>query len=166
MILAFMTKFPKGLGTLSGRSTFFVEKIWQSFPDEKTADIFSGYLDGMEMVDYDFSCDAISLRAKKHTIRKDERNRWKVGMDIHFFINVRTKKMFKFAPIVKVKLIQKISIKPNAETFRVKIDDHFLSDDEIEKLSINDGFNSVEEFFSYFNEDFTGRLIHWTNVRY
>jgi hypothetical protein len=159
MTLAFSTEINK-------KPTHFVEKIWQSFPEEKTADIFSDYLDGMEMVDYDFSCDAIDMRSKTHTIREDKSKRWKVGNKIHFVINNRTKKRFQFAPIVNVKSIQQIFITPNSEIFRVNVDGKWLDDYEIEKLALNDGFNSVKDFFDWFNEDFVGKIIHWTDARY
>lgn len=28
------------------------------------------------------------------------------------------------------------------------------------------GFDTIEEFFAYFNEDFVGKIIHWTDLRY
>jgi len=105
-------------------------------------------------------------RKKKHTIRTDSKNRWKAGKNIHFVINNRTPERFQFAPLVICKSVQEISIKPDAETFRVKIDRHFLSDIQIENLAINDGFDSAEDFFAYFNKDFTGKIIHWTNLKY
>lgn len=30
----------------------------------------------------------------------------------------------------------------------------------------NDGFNSIDDFFAYFNKDFSGKIIHWTDLRY
>jgi ribonuclease HIII len=41
-----------------------------------------------------------------------------------------------------------------------------LNDKEIETLAQNDGFNTIYDFFAYFNEDFTGKLIHWTDLKY
>lgn len=38
--------------------------------------------------------------------------------------------------------------------------------DLIEKIAINDGFDSVDDFFSWFKDDFTGKIIHWTNLKY
>jgi len=159
MTLAFSTEINK-------KPTYFVEKIWQSFPEEKTADIFSYYLDGMDLVDYNFSCDAIDIRSKIHTIREDKSKRWKVGNKIHFVINNRTKKRLQFAPVVNVKSIQQIFITPNSEIFRVNVDGKWLEDSEIEKLALNDGFNNVEDFFDWFSEDFVGKIIHWTDSRY
>jgi len=171
MTLAFMTK-------LDGKPTYFIEKIWQSFPDEKTADIFSYYLDGMDSVHYNFSCDAIDMREKIHTIRLDKSKRWKVGNKIHFVINNRTPKRYQFAPIVIVKSVQDIKITEmlmtqtayctvsNNKIFKVEIDGRVLHKSEVEKLAFNDGFENVDAFFNYFNEDFKGSLIHWTEHEY
>ena len=41
-----------------------------------------------------------------------------------------------------------------------------LKPEEIQKLSLNDGFDSCEDFFAWFNEDFSGKIIHWTPFRY
>ena len=34
------------------------------------------------------------------------------------------------------------------------------------QLAINDGFESLKHFFEYFNEDFEGKIIHWTDLKY
>ena len=36
----------------------------------------------------------------------------------------------------------------------------------IKLLTKNDGFESVESFFEYFNENFRGKIIHWTEFTY
>jgi len=41
-----------------------------------------------------------------------------------------------------------------------------LTEHEIAKLAWNDGFDSVSDFWNYFNEDFYGQIIHWTDLRY
>lgn len=28
------------------------------------------------------------------------------------------------------------------------------------------GFDSVKDFFRYFNKDFKGKIIHWTDLKY
>lgn len=50
--------------------------------------------------------------------------------------------------------------------FMVKVDGRFLSTPEIEVLAVNDGFENTDDFFNWFNEDFEGQIIHWTNFRY
>lgn len=37
---------------------------------------------------------------------------------------------------------------------------------QIKQLAINDGFDSLESFYGYFNKDFSGKIIHWTDLRY
>lgn len=84
--------------------------------------------------------------------------------------------MFRFAPVLPVVSVQKVEIVyyHNRETLSldlpqkkgVIIDEKPLMRGEIEQLSQNDGFDTVDEFFEYFNEDFTGKLIHWTDFKY
>lgn len=129
---------------------------------------------------------------KLHTIREDKSNRWRTGTDIHFVINNRTKNRFQFAPVIKCVSTQDIEIRDVTGTkvslanslnfgwivshqvkdvtfylaYEIYIDGKRLLSDEISKLAINDGFDSVDDFFAYFNKDFTGKLIHWTNLKY
>ena len=173
MILGFSTIFPKGKGKLSGNKTHFVEKIWQSISESITMKTFTSFLDGMENVNYDFSLDAIDMMPKLHTIRSDEKNRWIVGMDIHFYIGVRTKNMFRFAPTLKVKSIQKIEITYDEDIcekyFSIPtafIDNRPLTILEFQQLAVNDGFADESEFCHWFDEDFTGKIIHWTDLKY
>lgn len=177
MILGFSTKFPKGKGRLSGKNTFFVERITSNlsrFLDEDIDNYIPkiikslGYNSQIELVR-----QVVDLKGKKHTIRKDSKDRWKKGNDIHFSINVRAKNQLQFAPVVKCKSIQKINITYNEEVCEafgcepcVFIDDKPLYIHDYEKLAINDGFDSVHDFFEWFNEDFEGKLIHWTNLKY
>ena len=30
----------------------------------------------------------------------------------------------------------------------------------------NDGFASISDFFKFFNKDYTGKIIHWTDLKY
>ena len=46
------------------------------------------------------------------------------------------------------------------------IDNIVLTNKQIEQLAKNDGFDSVQDFFNWFNEDFNGRIIHWTDFKY
>lgn len=110
---------------------------------------------------------------KIHTIRVDEKNNWKEGNLIHFVINNRTKNRYQFAPVVKCISTQKIKIhywhNTKTEEFdlpEVYIDDKVLRKKQIEALAINDGFENSKAFFAYFNTNFTGKIIHWTNTRY
>lgn len=172
MILPFSTK-------LNGKPTYFVERIWEAI-------LTKGIL-----------CNAIEMaqigtkalpenylvgthKPKLHTIREDKNDRWKVGTKIDFFINVRQKDMFRFAPVLPVVSTQKVHIMwfNTFGTFvaRVFIDDKSFACVKFEKemivtgkmleLAQNDGFDTIEDFFAYFDKDFKGKIIHWTDLRY
>ena len=116
---------------------------------------------------------------KIHTIRAG--NRWRVGMVIDFFINTRTINMFRFAPKIAAKHVQKIKINwvqdygNDLKIVCIEIDnqpfielytDLAIGSDKLIKLAINDGFESASDFLNYFNKDFTGQLIFWAGDKY
>jgi len=100
---------------------------------------------------------------KLHTIRWDSKKRWKIGNKIHFSTGVRTSKYNCFKEGI-CKGIQEIEIKDRD----VWIDGIICTFDEVEYLSINDGFDSIEDFWSWFDQysPFTGKIIHWTKLMY
>lgn len=160
MTLAFSTQ-------LNGKPTYFVEKILaglHSFEDFKgfyLSDLYNHDLDYLEMA-----------APKLHTIREDKKDRWKPGNKIHNKIwtgKPYNSPTFQFTPVLKCVSTQVISIKHSSEKWRqpwVTVDNSLLTGPEIEELAINDGFESSKEFFEYFNQDFTGKIIHWTKWRY
>lgn len=113
-------------------------------------------------------------RYKIHTIREDKNNRFKPGINLHLVINPYQKgKRLQFAPLIKCTSTQSIIIKycynPKTENFDlpfILIDDKELNKQQICELALNDGFNSLQDFFAYFKTDFTGKIIHWTNFKY
>lgn len=171
MTLAFSTKWPKHMpANMAGQPTRFMEKITENLLRDQLIKIpkqdWGLYWKYHEFPNYVVG----SEKQKRHSIRRDEHNRWKPGMDIHFVINNRTPWRFQFAPIVKCTGTQKVVIcykdqdgLTMAEP-RVYIDNVWLAN--VEQLAINDGFNSVEDFFAWFNTDFTGKIIHWTDLKY
>lgn len=169
-----MQNWPKELA-LSEPKTYFIEKINLGLlQNEKIKRI--DYVDSLEEFRAKFNTNwdiKPHLAPKLHTIRRDEQNRWKEGMNIHFVVNGRTKDRFQFAPIVKCVSVQEIEIlhcpfpvdsEQNHEI--VSVDNKILKRAEIKLIAKNDGFESVEDFFKYFNQDFKGKLIHWTNLKY
>ena len=116
---------------------------------------------------------------KIHTIREDSHNRWKQGIKMHMATGVRTKKYNQFYEDT-CKSTQKIEIKYNkGGGVNVFIDNNFFhyqtswglewekeSKNRMLKLAINDGFDSIESFFKWFNGDFVGKIIHWTDLIY
>jgi hypothetical protein len=117
---------------------------------------------------------------KIHTIREDSTDRWSEGKHIHMATGVRTKHYdcFKELPCTG---IQSIHIRHNANGWKNIFIGGFLfcvvnvyeplkgSVTDLEKLknlAINDGFEDLADFFTWFNSDFKGKLIHWTDKRY
>lgn len=43
----------------------------------------------------------------------------------------------------------------------VAIEGYYLRLCEIEELAINDGLESIDNFFAWFDKDFDGKIIHW-----
>jgi hypothetical protein len=189
MILGFSTQ-------LNGKATYFVEKILAGLIDKMVSsdDKPFGINLKKHINDYaDFKkvkrVDSFKLieyaEPKLHTIREDQTNRWKSGMKIDFFINVRTKNMFRFAPVLTVVSVQKIEIKwfieGKRKSVRIIIDGKefayikflygvnttsFQVTGKASLISENDGFDFLQDFFTYFDKDFTGKIIHWTDLKY
>lgn len=110
--------------------------------------------------------EKIINKSKIHTIRYDEKNRWKAGNIIHFATGIRTKNYNCFRHGF-CQSIQQIKIKHKVDFYiTIEIDGKNLLKEEIEQLAKNDGFDSVQDFFEWFNEDFEGRIIHWTEFKY
>lgn len=166
MTLSFSTK-------IKGKPTYFIEKIWKSILREGVAcnliDLNIKLRDTLHLIG---NYVIATYKPKLHTIREDKANRWNAGSKIHFVINNRTKNRFQFAPVVKCVSVQKIEIKYFSnfgdwmgDTLTL-IDGMAVKVDVIETLAKNDGFENVEDFFAYFNKNFTGKIIHWTDFKY
>ncbi len=174
MILSFSTQ-------LNGKPTYFVEKIWGGLL-RYVIPIDLAYVEYLERHEEKFGKHWDFLpedhermtNLKIHTIREDKKERWKPGTKIDFFINCRQKDMFRFAPVLPVVSVQKVEIlyKPETVFFArtypadVYVDKRRLEIREFAKFVHNDGFDTIEDFFSYFNKDFHGKIIHWTDLRY
>lgn len=133
------------------------------------------------MVDTHFE-KKIKSGEKIHSIREDPHNRWKPGTKVHCATGVRTKHYNCFHQ-TECSSSQTISIKHNVGQIVVIIDDvvfgeayhHGLNGSFgdlyewsvcLDELAQNDGFDSVEDFFEWFSEDYEGKIIHWTDFRY
>ena len=104
---------------------------------------------------------------KIHSIRENKSHRWKLGMMIQFATGGRTKKYNQFHTGQCVS-IQPIEIRWKKGFFCpfIKIGDKFLNYEEIFVLATNDGFDHISSFCQWFNKDFNGTIIHWTDFRY
>ena len=105
--------------------------------------------------------DKILDGIKIHTIREDPLGRWKSGKLIHFATGVRTKKYHCFKKGICIGT-QKIKI----HCGDVYVDGELLELSVIEAISSNDGFYSIYDFNLWFEEDFEGVIVHWTNFKY
>lgn len=174
MTLSFSTKWDKRMGNLAGKPNYFVEKIWKGLQKSHLASRSSYYTYHNKYHEQlkSFWPDAPFLNPKLHTIREDKSNRWREGMDVHFVINNRTKNRFQFAPVIKCVSVQRIEIEYSTQIPILVIDNrHFFNpflgiDEGMEELAINDGFPSIDAFFQYFNYDFQGKIIHWTDLKF
>ncbi len=195
MILPYSTK-------INGNPTYFVEKILKGMLNEYEKTNHDKYIgtvghlyDAGDFLNYmyadDFLAKVDSVNPKLHTVREDLKERWKPGINIDFFINVRRPNMYRFAPVLPVVSSQKIEFiwKDNTEnltclgtsfdkTCTIMIDDRFYGDAYFFNGSVvsssytipifanNDGFDTPEELFAYFNKNFKGKIIHWTDLKY
>ena len=181
MILGFSTQ-------INNRPTYFFERIWEgllrfNFDTDIEYQLFLNAHHQQFGEYWDWFPDEHTrlTNTKGHTIREDKNNRWHAGTMIDFFINTRQKEMFRFAPVLPVVSVQKIEIKWftffDKKLVRVFIDDeqfesvkidnsHLQTTGRMEEFAQQDGFDTVTEFFEYFNEDFKGKIIHWTDKRY
>lgn len=50
--------------------------------------------------------------------------------------------------------------------YTVKIDGRILNSEEVSKLAINDGLPNADAFFCWFDTDFIGQIVHWTDFEY
>lgn len=116
---------------------------------------------------------------KIHTIRADKHGRWKQGMTIQFATGAGTKAYNQFHE-AECTGVQDIEIKytDNRGAVKIYIDGKHLGTwhrfmpqrsenvADVLRLAVNDGFEGVTEFLNWFSRDFTGRIIHWTAMKY
>lgn len=129
--------------------------------------------------------EPIKKGIKGHTIRKDEANRWKPGMTMHMYTGGRfSKEYHKFAEKqcvstqkIKMWVIKASDVIGDDEHgyfIGVKIDGLQVNPLTMHQLSERDGFGTHGDFLSWWipailklpNQVFTGKIIHWTDLRY
>jgi len=163
---------------LKGKPTHFVERIVKSVLDGYTeieTDCFELLKQAESNYDgkYSFNWDIEkTVEPKLHTFRIDNKNRWKSGNKIHPVINNRSKNQLQFAPVFKCIHTQILHIDTNLEKVIVigSVINKSLGWSNIQRFAINDGFNNTDDFFSALRSMhsgvITGKLIHWTNLKY
>ena len=118
--------------------------------------------------------EKILAGVKIHTIREDTTGRWAAGRKMHFAYGVRTKHYECFKKDV-CRATQRIEIwyeNKDSDFPIVTIDGRplFYGNEQdfavLWDLAINDGFEDINAFCRWFNKDFTGKIIHWTEKLY
>ena len=149
---------------LNGKRSYFPEKIIKGLgTDPVTAEI-ANYIPTNDFDEEVF----INCNPKLHTIRQDKSNRWKVGNKIHSVIYNRTPNRLQFVKTLTCICVQDIRIIPDGEDVPqgIVVDGRVLYIEEEVALIQNEGFDSTEDFWNYFDKGFTGKIIHWTNLMY
>lgn len=172
MILPFSTKFK------DGTPTYFIQKIWIALmfsdPRKTFSEMFKHYQGYAVKFGTFPEGENEDLAPKLHSIREDKHDRWHAGRMIHPVINNRSKNQFQFSPAFPCVSTQKIEIKwgeltydnKTFKTLQVIVDGETLETNEIKQLARNDGFKNDAQFMAWFDHDFTGKIIHWTDLRY
>ena len=180
--------FKEFLDTKKQKPTYFKEKIldrhvwtmpFQKLPDD--APYPNGYIMG-----------SLKFPNKLHTIRADSHDRWKAGRSIQMVYRgagykIKDKFNEGIPELEKCVSTQKIKFKWKKKSVSIFIDgtlkcfikaSYDLDIDKvvpecsyehqqfIRTLSMNDGFDHVREFLAWFNKDFTGKIIHWSDLKY
>lgn len=160
---------------INGKPNYFIEKIWSGIiqnqlierPEFESRQYRHQFAHRFKTI---WDIPTLAPKPKITTIRHDPHNRWKAGMNIHPVINNRSTNRFQFAPAIPCLSVQKIEVEyvdTGIGIMRViRVDGLTLGQRDREILAINDGFNSIEDFFAYFNKDFNGKIIHWTDLQY
>ena len=164
-----------------GRKTHFMEKMMVLFGQENyppNPDI------AKSLIHPDFDLKVfVKAKPKLHTLREDKNDRWKAGMKIHAVIHNRSSKMFRFLPVFECTGVQRVriaytSIGDTRRSASIIIDGKYQGaavwhncklekcSKKIRTIAQNDGFDTVNDFFEWFSEDWEGKIIHWTDLRY
>lgn len=179
---------------INGNPNYFVQKIWKSIKANiRLEPLDYEWYEAKAKRQFNFDITKpTQVNAKDHTIRVDPHKRWRAGMSIHPVISNRTPNRFQFAPTIKCVSVQRIDIKDVTDksktgadlnyvyvikhrvgdvdfylAYEVYVDGKRLMSDVIERLAINDGFESADSFFEYFKDGIVdGSLIHWTDIKY
>jgi hypothetical protein len=175
MKLEFTRRFPAGLKNLSLKPTYFIDKISRCLvvTNQLKAIDFCGFYDSYKYK-FDKSYDLDETETPKlHTIRRNLFNKWQETSEIEFCINRNSEDEFQFAPTTSIIALQFIRISYNEADCEkacsepaIYIDEKPIDLKTLSALAVNDGFENVVDFLTYFNTNFTGIIIHWTNLKY
>lgn len=160
MILGFSQHFDKA----KTQPTYFREKILAGCDPTKVTVIAKGEFNPVSLASK--MIEIKQMHPKLTTIRAG--HRWRPGMSIQMAYGVRSGSYQQFnkgIPELSVcKGVQEIEILPDLG--KVAIDGGLVTYAAMEKIAKNDGFESREQFFAWFNKQEVLQLIHWSDLRY
>lgn len=173
MILDFATNFPGGKGSLSGKPTDFVVKIWASLLKNNVKVNVHQFTKYGLMISKEESDRIMSATPKIHTMRRDENDSWKAGELMSPYVNNDANMdLHQFAPDLNCTGTQKITIEKFGDSglwqcdYLVQIDGVHQIAKSFPRLAKNSGFEDPEGFFEFFGPDYKGKIIHWTDFKY
>lgn len=106
--------------------------------------------------------EKINSGIKIHTVRRDENSRWAPGKQIEMAYGVRTKGYEQFNS-GRCSEVYPIIINPENERVFIQEDQGRVYRYEgVLAFAKNDGFDSLDDFWKWFNKPFEGKLISWT----
>ena len=167
--LKFSQVWPEKMGEWAGKETGFKSKIWAMLHDDH------GFFQYGEMAyewNTDYNDKIKESSPKLHTIRRGQK--YKAG-DIVKPISVSPDgKEFQFAPEMEIVSVQDIEIKYRSiNGFEIDASEVFIDRYNIlnrvgtlSGLVKNDGFEFIDQFLQYFNENFHGQILHFTELKY
>ena len=167
--------------TINEKPSYFIYKIWEGFFREEIPrceyyfHLFSDAYREQFGKDWDEMEDNVRIDcAKYHTIRR-KLGTLQEDSEVVLVVNKGKFNEFIFTPTLFVHSIQQIYIidedEPEGFGFTVNIDGYIKTEAQIEQLALNDGFESLEAFKTYFkskmiNGSYEGKIIHWTKLKY
>lgn len=116
----------------------------------------------------------ITTGVKIHTLRNDKVNRWKVGFTIQHATGVRSKNYncFHENKVISVQQILIVLLEDaDGPKMSVTVDRRRLTQEKVELLARNDGFENAKEMCKWFfgagsYTMWAGKIIHWTKLKY
>ncbi len=164
MKLSFHKTFPDNLELIGGLPTNFKLKIWRSMFYDVKMNLKEMCLKFSKLSEQEKDLVDV-VNPKIHTFRKDPENVWFAGKTIEAVCEGEY-----FLPAIKVTRTQKVKIETyqweGKTTGVITIDGKIIKKSLHDFIALNDGFDSADAFFNYFHEGFTGKLIHWTDLKY
>lgn len=130
----------------------------------------------MKLILLNSQIDKVINNIKTHAIVSDPNNKVKIGKKIDYRMENNQR---YFNPTIISKQTIEIAVRKNANSYELiylQIDKQDCSS-KLNDLSVNEGFNSVQEFLNFIYESaeefprvtlhvLRGKILHWTDCQY